>query len=51
MRDVLDKVEDHCMGEYAINPVIDGVNRVFLIYFVQDVDGVWRIGVWRIDSM
>jgi len=30
-------------GEYAVNRVIDGVNRIFLIYFVQDDDGVWRI--------
>jgi hypothetical protein len=31
------------VGEYAVNRIIDGVNRLFLIYFVQDVDGVWRI--------
>lgn len=31
------------IGEYAINRVIDGVNRIFFIYFLQDVNGVWRI--------
>ncbi|WP_306532630.1 hypothetical protein [Geobacter sp.] len=31
------------IGEYAVNRTIDGVNRIFLIYFVQDTDGVWRI--------
>ena len=31
------------VGEYAINRVIDGVNRIFLMYFIQGVDGVWRI--------
>ncbi len=31
------------VGEYAINRLIDGVNRVFLIYFLRDADGVWRI--------
>ena len=31
------------LGEYAINRTIGGVNRIFFIYFVKDVDGVWRI--------
>lgn len=31
------------IGEYAINRTIDEVNRIFLIYFLQDVDGVWKI--------
>jgi len=31
------------IGEYAINRTIDGVNRLFLIYFLRDVDGVWRV--------
>jgi Bacterial Ig domain/Glucodextranase, domain B len=30
------------LGEYAINRTLDGVNRVFLIYFVQ-MDGAWLI--------
>ena len=31
------------IGEYAINRTIDGVNSLFLIYFLRDVDGVWRL--------
>ena len=31
------------IGEYGINRTIDGRNRVFLIYFLRDTDGVWRI--------
>ena len=31
------------IGEYAINRTIDGVDRIFFIYFVRDVDGIWRI--------
>lgn len=31
------------IGEYAVNRVIDGVNRIFFIYFLQDEDGVWRL--------
>ncbi len=30
-------------AEYAINRSINGENRLFLINFVQDVDGVWRV--------
>jgi hypothetical protein len=30
------------MTEYALNRMIDGVNRIFLINFMQDDDGVWR---------
>jgi len=31
------------IGEYAINRTVDGVNRIFFIYFLRDPDGVWRI--------
>jgi hypothetical protein len=31
------------VGEYAVNRMIDGVNRIFFIYLLRDVDGVWRI--------
>lgn len=31
------------IGEYAVNRTIDGVNRIFLIYFVRDANGVWLI--------
>ncbi|MBZ0092494.1 MAG: hypothetical protein K8F27_09770 [Sulfuricellaceae bacterium] len=31
------------IGEYAINRTIDGQNRIFLMYFMRDVDGVWRL--------
>ena len=31
------------VGEYAVNRTIDGVDRIFFIYFLRDVDGVWRI--------
>ena len=31
------------VGEYAINRTIDGVDRIFFVYFLRDVDGVWRI--------
>jgi len=30
-------------SEYAINRTINGVDRLFLIYFILDEDGVWRI--------
>ena len=30
-------------GEYAINRIIDGKNRVFLIYFGRSGDGLWRV--------
>src|SRR5690606_21559534 len=29
--------------EYAVNRTIDGENRLFLIYFAQDKNGVWRL--------
>ena len=32
---------DH--AEYAVNRMIDGVNRVFLVYFTRGLDGVWRL--------
>lgn len=31
------------IGEYAINRVIDGRNKVFLIYFIRGGDGIWRL--------
>ena len=31
------------IGEYAIVRPYNGQNRVYLIYFLQDVDGVWRV--------
>jgi hypothetical protein len=31
------------VGEYAINRTIDGVNRIFFIYFLRDADGLWRL--------
>jgi hypothetical protein len=31
-------------GEYAVNRVIDGQNRIFFIYFGRNGDGVWRLG-------
>lgn len=31
------------IGEYAINRTINGRNKIFLIYFLKDQDGVWRL--------
>jgi PKD repeat protein len=31
------------IGEYAVNRTIHGLNRIYLIYFLLDNDGVWRI--------
>lgn len=31
------------IGEYAVNRLIDSKNSLFLIYFLKDVDGIWRI--------
>ena len=31
------------IGEYAINRTITGRNKIFLIYFLKDQDGVWRL--------
>lgn len=31
------------IGEYAINRTINGKDRIFFIYFLKDVDGVWRV--------
>lgn len=31
------------IGEYAINRTINGENWIFLIYFLKDADGVWRL--------
>lgn len=32
------------MAEYAVGRTVHGQRQVFLIYFLRDVDGVWRIG-------
>ena len=31
------------IGEYAIQRAANGQNRVYLIYFLKDTDGVWRV--------
>jgi hypothetical protein len=31
------------VASYAVNRMINGVNRVFFVYFIQDGDGVWRL--------
>jgi hypothetical protein len=31
------------IGEFAINRTIDGIDRIYFIYFLLDVDGVWRL--------
>jgi len=31
------------LGEYAINRTINGINQLFLVYFVLGADGVWRL--------
>ncbi|HJX10202.1 MAG TPA: hypothetical protein VJ733_06825, partial [Candidatus Binatia bacterium] len=31
------------IGEYAINRTYQGRNRIYLIYFLKDADGVWRM--------
>jgi len=31
------------LGEYAINRIINGQNRLFLLYFGRDGDGIWRL--------
>ena len=31
------------IGEYAISRPIGGKNMLFLVYFLKDVDGVWRL--------
>lgn len=30
-------------AEFAVNRLINGVNRIFFIYFLKDQDGVWRL--------
>jgi hypothetical protein len=32
------------LGEFAVNRVINGENRIYLIYFGRNGDGVWRLG-------
>ena len=40
----LQRVEiDRPIAEYAVNRVINGEDRIFLIDFIVDNDGVWRI--------
>lgn len=34
---------DETVGSYAVNRIIDGLNRIFFIYFIRDGDGVWRL--------
>ena len=31
------------IGEYGINRTMNGENRIFLLYFGRDADGVWRL--------
>lgn len=31
------------VAEYAINRTINGIDRIFFVYFVRDFDGVWRL--------
>lgn len=31
------------IGKYAVNRSINGTNRIFFIYFVQDENGVWLV--------
>jgi hypothetical protein len=31
------------IGEYAINRTFQGRNSIYLIYFLKDADGIWRI--------
>jgi hypothetical protein len=31
------------IGEYAINRAYQGRSRIYLIYFLKDADGVWRV--------
>lgn len=34
---------DSDIGEYLVNRLIDGRDRVFFVYFLRDNDGVWRL--------
>ena len=31
------------VGSYAVNRTVNGVNRLFFVYFLRDADGVWRL--------
>ena len=31
------------MAEFAVNRYINNTNRIFLIYFLRDGDGIWRL--------
>ncbi len=31
------------IGEYVVGRTIGGVNQIFFIYFMRDIDGVWRL--------
>lgn len=35
-------ISEH-IGEYAVNYTLDGTNWIFLIYFLQDANGIWRL--------
>lgn len=30
-------------AEFAVNKTVNGINRLFFIYFIRDSDGIWRI--------
>lgn len=32
------------LGEYAVNRIINGENRLFFVYFTVNPDGIWRLG-------
>ena len=31
------------VGEYAVNRLVEGENMIFLIYFMKEIDGTWRL--------
>ena len=31
------------VASYAVNQTVNGVNRLFLVYFLRDADGDWRL--------
>jgi hypothetical protein len=31
------------VAEYALTRTINGVKRIYFIYFIRDPDGVWRL--------
>lgn len=34
----------NALGEYAVNRIINGENRLFFVYFTVNPDGIWRLG-------